>query len=192
MNIEPSTIILKEEDGIVKIIRDAEGVIKKKRGRPPKQLKFPPGRTPDPNDLATAKSRVLAMLACGQAKTPTEAAQILDLPPLEVRRWIHQDKKFNEDIKLAREVFGDWLISELAKTKHPVAKIFLTKAVFPEYKDNYKSEQHNPVLENLLTELLNMAKAQTKVESLPKVEIKPEEVVIPMLTDQTTCQIKEA
>lgn len=136
-------------------------------GRPVKFFKFDLEAEIPKSEVNDFKRQVIEQLGNGLASTPTEAADLIGLQAIQVRKWLKEDKSFSEACRMAREVLGERLLSELRLSKNDIAKFFLIKGIFPEYRDNYKPNMIDSKLESLLKQLNALAKPKPSITVEP-------------------------
>jgi hypothetical protein len=99
------------------------------------------------------KAEILELFVAGKAKTLTDAAEILGLPPTRVHHWSSSDPDFAELVTCAREVIADRLEKELGEHANFIPKMMILKGYRPMFRERYRPEGTPEGLRILLEEL---------------------------------------
>lgn len=99
------------------------------------------------------KAKILDLLSSGQCDNLTDAANLVELPPILVHSWATYDKDFGAFVRLAREVVADQLEHKLTKHENFIPNMMILKGIRPMYRDNFKVDLDSSKLEELLAEI---------------------------------------
>jgi len=159
------------------------------RGQQRKPIVFKNEKQLSDEAIVQAKLQIIETIESGKAVTPTGAADLLGYPAVRVRHWLRDDKDFSGMCRTAREAFGDRMIEALSNEKNIIAKIFLIKGIYPEFRDNYRVSSVDSKMQALLEELKRVTGQQTvtveKPKDVPRLA-SPWDAVITKQTDSIT------
>ena len=158
-------------------IKNAPGTLKPGR----KPAKYCADRLYKDADIVTYKRKLVALLNTEEATNLTDAANLLEMPPIDAHRWYKNDKLFREDVQLAEQIRADRLLQSLDEKDHVLGLMFHIKKIRPEFRDNAKIEIQNNQFATLMENIRRAGAGLPLIETVMNPAVIPAPTVQPLV-----------